>query len=398
MDLRYSDTDEAFRAELRAWLDDAVPRFRAAHPEPPSSDLRARRDHDTAWQRELFDAGYAGIDWPVAYGGRGASPTEQLVFHEEMARADAPYVGMNFVGVLHAGPTLTAEGTEAQKSAHLQSILRGDEVWCQGFSEPQAGSDLASLQCRAERDGDHYVVNGSKIWTSYGEVADYCEMLVRTDRDAPKHKGISWLIMPMDLPGIEIRPLVAINGSVEFNEMFLDDVRIPVDNLVGAENDGWRVAMTTLKFERGTAFVSEMIAVARATEDLAALAQRLPRGDGVVWDDAVLRRDLGHLRAQLAALWALVKRNVSQAARTDEPPGLGGSVLKLAFTELNQKLSELSLTVLGDAAVSRTDVDGLPLDDLVEKAIRALSLTIAAGTSQIQRNIVAERMLGMPKG
>lgn len=395
MDLRYSAAEEAFRADLRTWLAATVP---DVGPPPPSNDLVARRAYDTAWQAMLFDAGYAGIDWPREYGGRGASPVETLIFHEECARAGAPYVGVNFVGCLHAGPTLIAEGTEAQQARYLPRILRGEELWCQGFSEPQAGSDLASLRTRAERDGDTYVVNGSKIWTSFGEISDQMELLVRTDADAPKHKGITWLVCPMDTPGIEVRPLVAANGSVEFDEVFFDDVRVPVENRVGAENGGWRVAMVTFSFERGSAFVSEMIEVARETAALAELARKVTRRSGTAWDDAALRRDIGRLAAELDALWALVKRNVSEAARTNEPPGVGGSVLKLAFTELNQRLGELTMSVLGRAGAAATDLDGLPLAELTERSVRSLALTIAAGTSQIQRNIVAERILGMPRG
>jgi len=247
VELRYSDADEAFRAELRTWLDATLP---SLPPQPAREDWDERRKWDTDWQRRLFDAGYAGLHWPKEYGGRGASPTEQLIFYEETARARAPYVGVNFVGTLHAGPTLIEEGTDAQKAAHLPRILRGDEVWCQGFSEPNAGSDLASLQTRAVRDGDDYVVTGQKIWCSFGHIADVGEFLVRTDADAPKHKGISWLILPMDRPGIEIRPIKTVLGSSEFCEVFLDEVRVPVSNRVGAENDGWRVTNVTLKYER----------------------------------------------------------------------------------------------------------------------------------------------------
>ena len=197
MDLRYSESDERFRAELRAWLERALP---SLPPKPAVEDWPARRAWDTAWQRMLHDAGYAGIDWPKEVGGRGATPTEHLIFLEETERAGAPYVGVNFVGLLHAGPTIVAEGTPEQKRAHLPRILRGEEVWCQGFSEPGAGSDLGALSTRAVRDGDDYVVTGQKIWTSFAQVADYCELLVRTDK--PKHRGITWLIMPMDSPGI----------------------------------------------------------------------------------------------------------------------------------------------------------------------------------------------------
>src|SRR5688572_25097378 len=256
MDLRYSESDERFRADVRAWLEREL---KELPPRPGPEDWRARRDYDTDWQRKLFEAGYAGINWPKEVGGRGASPTEQLIFLEETERAGAPYVGVNFVGLLHAGPTLVAEATPEQKERHLPRILRGEEVWCQGFSEPNAGSDLASLSTRAVRDGDHYVISGQKIWTSFAQIADYCEMLVRTDLEAPKHRGITWLIMPMDLPGIEVRPIKTALGASEFSEVFLDEVRVPVENRVGAENDGWRVAMVTFSFERGTAFISELL-------------------------------------------------------------------------------------------------------------------------------------------
>jgi alkylation response protein AidB-like acyl-CoA dehydrogenase len=394
MDLRYSEADERFRNELRAWLAGAVPQM---GDKPGPHDWPARREYDTRWQRMLLDAGYAGVNWPAEYGGRGATVTEQLVFHEECAAAGAPYVGVNFVGLLHAGPTLIAEATPEQKARHLPRILSGEDVWCQGFSEPEAGSDLAAMRTTAVRDGDDYVVTGQKIWTSFAQVADWCELLVRTDPDAPKHKGITWLACPMDAPGVEIRPLRTIIGSTEFSEVFFDEVRVPAANRVGDENDGWRVAMVTLGFERGTAFVSEIIECAQAVRELKVLAQRVTRRSGTAWDDIALRRDIGRLAAELDALWALVKRNVSESAATGGPPGVGASVLKLHFTELDQRLGELGLRVLGRAVLAREDVDGLPAGVLVDHALRSLSLTIAAGTSQIQRNIVAERILGLPR-
>lgn len=393
MDLRYSESDERFRKELRAWLAEAVPAHGAP---PPVHDWPARRAWDTGWQRKLFDAGFAGIHWPAAYGGRDASPTEQLVYFEEVARARAPYIGVNFVGMLHGGPTLIAEGTEAQKAAHIPRILRGEEVWCQGFSEPQAGSDLASLQTRAVREGDHYVVSGHKIWCSFAQAADFCELLVRTDPDAPKHRGITWLIMPMDLPGIEIRPLPTLVGEGEFSEVFLDGVRIPVENAVGAENDGWRVTNVTLRFERGTAFAQDIIELQQFVGELVALAKRTARDGATAWDDDALRRELGHAAAELDALWSLVKLQVSENARAGVP-GLGGSAVKLAYSELYQRVAELGMRLLGRAALSRDDVAGLPAKATLAKALQSLSLTIAAGSSQIQRNIVAERILGLPR-
>jgi alkylation response protein AidB-like acyl-CoA dehydrogenase len=388
MDLRYTEGELAFRDELRAWLAEVLPEV---GPEPDEDDWDARRAWDTAWQRSLFDAGYAGINWPEEYGGRGASPVEHLIFLEETERAGAPYVGVNFVGLLHAGPTLIAEAGDEQRRSHLPAILRGEEVWCQGFSEPQAGSDLASLRTRAVRDGDDYVVNGQKIWTSHAHVADYCELLVRTDPEAPKHKGITWLILPMDTPGIDIRPLRTIRGSAEFSEMFLDDVRIPVANRVGEENDGWRVAMVTFSFERGTAFVSEMLFSMRLVRDLVAIAKRVGR-----WDDQGLRRELGHLAADLDGLWALTRRNISQAAR-DGVPGVGGSVFKLSYSEVRQRLGDLADRILDRASLALDDLGDLPNGRHVQGRIHALSVSIAAGTTQIQRNIVGERVLGLPR-
>jgi alkylation response protein AidB-like acyl-CoA dehydrogenase len=382
VDLRYSASDERFRADLRAWLADALP---SLTPKPEPSDWEARRKYDTTWQRMLYDAGYAGIDWPPDAGGRGATPTEHLIFLEETERAGAPYVGVNFVGLLHAGPTINAEGTPEQKQRYLPGILKGEDVWCQGFSEPGAGSDLASLQTKAVLDGDHYVVTGQKIWTSFAHVADHCELLVRTDADAPKHRGITWLVMPMDSPGIEVQPLRTIAGTEEFSQMFLDGVRIPAENRVGAPNDGWRVAMVTFSFERGTAFVGELLGSMQLLQRLAQRAQ-----SSGAWEDGGVRRELGHLSAELDALWALTKRNVTQAERGTGVPGLGGSVFKLAYSEARHKLGDLALRILG--------ADALTLEDEHARGwLHAMSISIAAGTTQIQRNIVGERILGLPK-
>lgn len=376
MDLAYTDAEEEYRARLRDWLAVVLPKL---PPRPPADDWPARRAHDTAWQRMLYDAGYADVHWDAA-------PTLRLIFLEETEKAGAPYVGANFVGLLHAGPTVAAEGTPAQRERWLGPILRGDEIWCQGFSEPDAGSDLASLRTRAVRDGDAYVVTGSKIWTSHAEVADWCELLVRTDPQAPRHRGITWLAMPMDAPGITVRPLRTLAGTAEFAEMFLDEVRVPVTGRVGAENDGWRVTMVTLSFERGTAFVGEVVACRRTLAEVAALA----RANGT-WDDTAVRRRLGRLHAEFAALWRLIQWNVSEAAATGGVPGVGGSVFKLRYSHARQELYDTAAEVLGTDALdlSRT---------WTEQRLSSLSYTIAAGTSQIQRNIVAERILGLPKG
>ena len=395
MDIRFSAEEIAFRDELRAWLGEVLPTL----GDPPDrDDWIARREWDMGWQRKLYDAGYAGINWPSEFGGRGSTPTEHLIFLEETTRMGAPYVGMNFVAQLHAGPTLILEATAEQRARHLPAMLKGEEVWCQGFSEPNAGSDLASLSTRAIRDGDHYVVTGQKIWTSFGHVADYCELLVRTDPDAPKHRGITWLICPMDLPGIEVRPITTVAGSSEFCEVFFDEVRIPVENRVGDENDGWRVAMVTFSFERGTAFISELLGTMNQLAEMAELAQRVSRNGSTAWDDDEIRREIGHLQAEYDALWALTKRVVSQAQRTGMP-GPGGSVFKLYYAEVKKRMADLAHRMLDrEALVLADDVgDEQTGGDMVASRLYVLSLSIAAGTSEIQRNIIGERILGLPK-
>ncbi len=395
MDIRFSAEEIAFRDELRAWLGEVLPTL----GDPPDrDDWTARREWDMGWQRKLYDAGYAGINWPSEFGGRGSTPTEHLIFLEETTRMGAPYVGMNFVAQLHAGPTLILEATAEQQARHLPAMLKGEEVWCQGFSEPNAGSDLASLSTRAIRDGDHYVVTGQKIWTSFGHVADYCELLVRTDPEAPKHRGITWLICPMNLPGIEVRPITTVAGSSEFCEVFFDEVRIPVENRVGDENDGWRVAMVTFSFERGTAFISELLGTMNQLAEMAELAQRVPRNGSTAWDDDEIRREIGHLQAEYDALWALTKRVVSQAQRTGMP-GPGGSVFKLYYAEVKKRMADLAHRMLNrEALVLADDVgDEQTGGDMVASRLYVLSLSIAAGTSEIQRNIIGERILGLPK-
>ncbi|MEU6351512.1 acyl-CoA dehydrogenase family protein [Streptomyces sp. NPDC047072] len=372
MDLAYSPEEEEFRARLREWLAKALPTL----PRKPSpQDWPGRRAYDLGWQRMLYDAGYGHVHWD-------ASPTMRLIFLEETELAGAPYVGAGFVGLLHAGPTIAAEGTPEQRERWLPPILRGEEVWCQGFSEPDAGSDLAALRTRAWRDGDEYVVTGSKIWTSHAEVADWCELLVRTDAAAPKHRGITWLAMPMSAPGVTVRPLRTLAGSAEFAEVFLDDVRVPVSYRVGEENDGWRVTMVTLSFERGTAFVGEVVACRRMLGELARTARENGR-----WDDPVLRRRLGRMNAEFRALWRLTQWNVSGGG----VPGVGGSVFKLRYSHARQELYDVAAEVLGAGAF---DLER----PWVLDRLSSLSYTIAAGTSQIQRNIVAERILGLPKG
>ncbi|HVX09169.1 acyl-CoA dehydrogenase family protein [Humibacter sp.] len=395
MDLRHSDADIAFRDELRAWLAATLPTL---PPEPDRDDWTAHRAYCGAWQRRLFDAGYAGLDWPIEWGGRGATPTRQLIFLSELAHADAPYVGTNFVGLLHAGPTLMVEGTDEQRAQHVPAILRGEQVWCQGFSEPDAGSDLASLRTGAVRDGDSYRVTGRKVWTSHAMVADYCELLVRTDPSARKHRGISWLILPMDAPGVSVRPIKTAAGTSEFCELVLDDVPIPVANRVGAEGDGWRIAMTTLGFERGTAWIGDMMTTRTLLRNLVGVARQTSDGatKSSAWSDTHVQSELARLAAEIDGLWALTYRNVSEAT-SGLVPERGASVLKLRFTECRQRLDDVAADILGRASLTLDDLPGVASGRFSVDRLTTLAFTIAAGTSQIQRNILAERALGLPK-
>jgi alkylation response protein AidB-like acyl-CoA dehydrogenase len=389
MDLHDSESDATWRMRLRAWLEDEVPRHGAA---PSASASKARRDYDTGWQRKLHAAGYAGLGWPKAFGGAEAALAEQLIYHEETARANAPYIGANFIGLMHGGPTLIAEGSERQKADHLPAILRGDHVWCQGFSEPGAGSDLAALRTRAVRDGDEYVVSGHKIWSTRAHIADYCELLVRTDPDAPKHKGLSWLILAMDQPGVEVRPIDTLEGESHFCEVFLDGARVPVENRVGAENDGWRVANVTLRFERGTSFAQHIIALRGQLRRLVALARERPGG----FEGSRLRHRVGWLEANVEALWRLTQMCVSEADRTGVP-SLVGSAVKLRYSELYQEIGELGMELLGRNALSLEDFGGLPQAEMLHDYLWSIQFTISGGTSQVQRDIIAERILELPR-
>ena len=395
MEIRFSDAEEAFRADARAWLQANVPR----EPRPESADLTARRAYDMAWQRRMHDAGWAGINWPKEYGGRGATLMEQLIWYEEYARVGAPDVTTGFVGLKHAGPTLIACGSEEQKAYHLPRILRGDVVWCQGFSEPNAGSDLASLQTRAEIVGDHLVVNGQKIWTSFGHVAEFQELLVRTDPNAARpHAGITWVICPMDAPGLDIRPIKTLAGNSDFCEVFYDNVRIPLANVVGKLNDGWRVAMATLSFERGTAFMSEQVRLARRLDELVEVARTTPGPDGrrPALDDDEIARRLALAAAEVEAMRAMTYRSLSLAARTGMP-GAEASMIRLFFSELIQRIDALAMEILGPAALGGFRADGAPTGEWVERYLTGLSQTIGGGTKEIQRNIIGERVLGLPR-
>jgi alkylation response protein AidB-like acyl-CoA dehydrogenase len=391
-----SPAEAAFRAELRSWCEPVVA---ALAPRPDPDDWPARRAFDAGWQRQLQAAGYAGINWPAEFGGRGADLGQQLIFLEEMERAGAPQPGVCYVALNHAGPTIMVEGSAAQRARHLPRILSGEEIWCQGFSEPGSGSDLASLTTRARQNGEEYVVSGRKIWTSNAHVADFCEVLVRTGPPDSKHAGISWLILPMSAPGIEVRPLRTIAGSTEFCELILDDVRVPVANRVGAENDGWRVANVTLSFERGTGLIRDILHAREVASQLAALARQTAREAGEAEAEG-LHAETGRLLADFDAIWALALRNVS-IARRDGQAGTAGSALKVYVADTLHQLGDLAMRILGRAGLSLDELtaDGTagPASPYLDAHFFAFIVSIAGGTSQIQRNIVAERGLGLPR-
>ncbi|MDE3205031.1 MAG: acyl-CoA dehydrogenase family protein [Acidobacteriota bacterium] len=389
MNLDFSPEDEAFRDQVRTWLAEHAP------TDPRPRNGMAMRQFDMGWLYQLWEAGWSGISWPVEYGGRGLPLAQQLIWHEEYARTGLPDIDSSFVGLNHAGPTLIARATDAQKQYHLPRILRGDVVWCQGFSEPEAGSDLASLRTRGVVDGDELVITGQKIWTSFAEVADWQELLVRTDPEAPKHKGISWVICDMHSPGIEVRPIQTMDGDRHFAEVFYDEVRVPLGNVVGRLNDGWSVAMSTLAFERGTAFTASQVALADGIERLIAVARTHPgpSGRGRAIDDDELGRRLARIRSQAASLRAMTYATISRNARSPLP-GPEGSMMKLYYSDLHQEFGRLCMDVLG--------VDGLALgpdhgSDWTHEYLKGFSTSIGGGTSEIQRNIIGERVLGLPR-
>jgi alkylation response protein AidB-like acyl-CoA dehydrogenase len=385
MDLHFSREDTIFREQARAWLRDNVVRERRPH------SGEAMRAFDLAWQRKQCEGGWAGVSWPVEYGGLGLSLTRQLIWHEEYARADAPDNHLCFVALNHAGPTIIARGSEPQKRFHLPKILKGDVIWCQGFSEPNSGSDLASLRTHARIEGDQLVVNGSKIWTSHGHLSDWQELLVRTNPDAPKHKGISWVICDMKSPGITLRPIEIMTSpnQVHFVQCFYDDVRIPLSNVVGEIDDGWNVAMSTLGFERGTAQIRDQIRYAYLAEKMIREAQRRFGSETPLSNDEIGAR-LAHLRADMAAARAMTYMVMSRAEAGIQDSQT--SLMRAMVGETQQRARRLALDILGPYALENPEDD-----DWVYFYLRSFSITIAAGTAQIQRNIIGERVLGLPR-
>jgi alkylation response protein AidB-like acyl-CoA dehydrogenase len=382
MDLTLSPAEEAFRDEVRGWLESNNP-----GPEPSGDEaaFEFRRD----WQRQLNEAGWAGLSWPEEYGGRGATLIEQAIFNEEMARAQAPAVA-NVLGIAMGGPTVIAHGTEEQRRRYLPPILSGEEIWCQGFSEPESGSDLASLKTRAVRDGDEWVVTGQKVWTTFAHHAKWCMLVARTDPDAPKHKGLTYFLMDMAQDGVQVRPLRQITGEAEFNELFIEGARIPDENIVGGAGNGWAVAITTLMHERATLAFGLQVAVQIALRELLEKARSSRGRDGQsASEDPVIRQRLAQLLIEAEVLRLNAYRGLSATMRTGVP-GPEGSLGKWHWSEINQALTELAMEIEGPRAM-------LDSDRWTYRFLRARANSIEGGTTEILKNIVAERVLGLPR-
>jgi alkylation response protein AidB-like acyl-CoA dehydrogenase len=388
MDLRFSDEDEAFRREARDWLverltgDFAVVRGRGG-----PGDEHELFDERAAWERELGSGGWIGVGWPQEYGGRGLSLTQQVIFYEEYARAGGPgRVGIVGEGLL--GPTIVHFGDDEQKRRFLPGILSGTEIWCQGYSEPNAGSDLANVQTRAELDGNEWVITGQKVWTSLAHWADWCFVLCRTDKDLPKHKGLSYLLVPMRQPGIEIRPIQQITGTSEFNEVFFDGARTAADNVVGGVNGGWRVAMGTLAFERGASTLGQQAEFANELHAIIETARKTGRST-----DPVVRQRLADAWIGLQVLRYNALRALTPLEHGEITPLT--SVAKLAWATYHRGLSELGVDLLGaDGTIGETDGE---LTQPQRTFLYSRADTIYGGSNQVQRNVIGERALGLPK-
>jgi alkylation response protein AidB-like acyl-CoA dehydrogenase len=377
MDLTFSEPELAFRDELRTWLADHHP---GAEPEGDGDAHYAwRRD----FQRLLADDGWAAVHWPREYGGRGATLTQSAIFFEELGRANAPLMA-NVLGLLLAGPTIMAWGSQEQKDRYLAPILTGEEIWCQGFSEPDAGSDLAGLKTRAVKNGDTWTVSGQKVWTSGAQYSKWCMLVARTDTEAPKHKGLSYFLMDMEQEEVQVRPLRQITGEPEFNELFIDGAKIPDENLLGGEGNGWKVALTTLMNERaGLAFFLQ-IRLRQMLDQLIEIAA----ADGSL-DDPVIADKLGELHLKAEVLRLTAYRGLTAVEKYGQP-GPEGSLTKWMWSETNQQLTQFAADLLGPRALQANDRWAYEL-------LRARGNSIEGGTTEVLKNIVAERVLGLPK-
>lgn len=390
MDLNLTSQEQSFRDDLRGWLKKNLP--------APWPHAVRRGETDPAfwnylrkWQKTLFDGGYAGIAWPKPYGGRGATLIEQSIFLEELTIANAPdRVGV--IGEAIVGPTIMAVGTDAQKEKFLAKIISGEHIWCQGFSEPNAGSDVAASATKATRNGDEFVINGQKIWTSFAHVADWNLLLVRTNTDVPKHEGLTCLLVDMKSPGISVRPLRQMSGDSGFNEVFFSDVRVPVENALGKVDDGWRVAIAALMNERANLGSGMYVVFKRNLKALIEQARKLKKHGKPLTQDPLVRQKIAQAALEVEIFKLNTDRALSRMSKS-AVPGPEGSILKIYWSEMNQRFQKTAMEILGDYG---------QLDDFDEGRwqygyLRARGNTIEAGTTEVQRNIVAQRVLGLPR-
>lgn len=394
MDFNYSPEQEAYRMDVRKWLE-------ANQPASLTEQEKEKADEEFLWQRlkqwhkRLYKAGWMGLTWPKEYGGRGATFIEQVVFQQELGRLSLPF-GCNILGVIMTGPALMQWGTEQQKQRYLQPILAGEEIWCEGMSEPAAGSDLAALQMRATLEGDTFKVNGQKVWTTIAHRAEFCQLFVRTDPEVPKHKGLSCLLVDMKSPGITVKPLKQISGDSEFNEIFFEDVQVPKENLLGPINMGWQVLVSTLMHERfgiGETLGGSETLLAHIVE----LAKTCNVNGTPAYEDPAIRQQIAQFACEVAAkkyngLRSLTKRLKGQM------PGAEASISKLISTELSQRMIKYATRLLGQYALLERRSQFAPDGDWVRRILASESMTIAGGTSPVQRNMIGERILGLPKG
>jgi alkylation response protein AidB-like acyl-CoA dehydrogenase len=396
MDLNLTHEEQLFRDEFRAWLEVNIPEGWSGVDvrEPESS--QDRFVFLRAWQKKMADAGWVGIHWPKEYGGRGASIIQQTIFVEEMARSSAPPL-INVLGLSLLGPTLIAYGTPEQKKRFLANILNADEIWCQGYSEPNAGSDLAALRTEAVLDGDHFIVNGQKTWTSFGHHADWCFAVVRTDPEAPKHKGLTYMLIDMHAPGVDVRPLKQMTGESEFNEVFFENVKVPVDNVVGKVNSGWEIALATLMFERGTLGASLQVAFKRQLDRLVELSRSIKRNGKPASEDPIIRQKLGQIYTEVEIFRLNQMRTITRMAKSGVP-GPEGSIQKIFWSEMNQRMQKTAMEILGPyGQLTRDSSHAIDGGQWVHHYLRSRGNTIEAGTSEIQRNIIGHFVLGLPR-
>ncbi|MGH7780561.1 MAG: acyl-CoA dehydrogenase family protein [Candidatus Binataceae bacterium] len=394
MDFNWSPEQDAYRMEVRKWLTDNQP--------PPLAQIDGENSGDDAvwnrlkaWHTKLYDAGWAGLTWPKEYGGRGATFIEQVIFQQELGRLGLP-MGCNVLGVIMNGPALMQWGTEEQKKRYLQPILAGEEIWCEGMSEPGAGSDLASIQCRAELKGDDFVVNGQKVWTTIAHRSQFCQLFVRTDPEAPKHKGMSALIVDMRSPGVTVRPLMQITGDSEFNEIFFEDVKVPKENLLGPINQGWQVLVATLMHERFG--IGETIGGTEQTlHALVDLAKRTQINGRPAIEEDDIRQQLAQFAIEVTAKKYNGLRSLSRRLKGLQP-GSEASISKLISTDLGQRMVKFTTRLLGEYAMLESHTPFAPRGDWMKRILASESMTIAGGTSMVQRNMIGERILGLPKG